>query len=530
MKKTKVIALLLACIMVCTLVGCGGSSGSAAKSEAPAAAASSAKSEAPAAAEERTLNVVVAEDPGSMHPFAATGNEGGFCDVMRCPYDILFDDTGSGDYEWCLCTGFDVVSDIEYTLHLREGVTFSNGNPFTADDVMFSLNLCKDDPTFFLNVKAIDFEKTKKVDDYTVDLWMTAYDASQFPGFALMYIFDEESYDENYLTEHSIGTGPYEVVEYVANSHVIMEARDDYWGEAPDIKRINFKVMDEGAQRVNAIEINEADYARVPTKDVEYVESLGTHTVVPLSTAQALVTYFNCNENNIIGASDTAREAIMYAINREAIVNLAFNGQSSAPRWPLSEANSDFEERFAGMDDVYKTGYDPDKAKELAEEAGLIGQTLRVTTNGSELYIACAEIIQSNLEDIGIHAEIVNYDQASYNGVVADDSLFEIAIYGASSPGYLAVDVFTNYPKFIPLGWTGEGHDSYMDQAAAASAIANMADRSDALYDLTKTFLEYDLWYPLAEQTSPRAISNDVTNVTFYLQGVVLFNKWKWAN
>lgn len=522
MKTKKLLSLLLACLVVLSLSAC--------ESGAPAPAESAAPVNSPASDEVRTLNVIVSQDPGSLHPFAATGNEGGFLDVMRGPYDILFDDTGNGSYEWRLCTGFDTVSDIQYTLHLREGVTFSNGNPFTADDVIFSLNLCRDDPTFFLNVKAVDFEKTKKIDDYTVDLWLTAYDASQFPGFALMYIFDEESYDASYLTEHSVGTGPYEVVEYVSNSHIIMEAREDYWGEAPDVRRIYFKVMDEDSQKVNALEINEADYSRVPTKDVEYVESIGTHTVTPLSTAQALVVYFNCNENNIVGRSDKAREAIMYAIDRDAIVNLAFNGQSSAPRWPLSEANSDFEERFAGMDDVYKTGYSPEKAKALAEEAGLVGQTLRVTTNGTELYITCAEIIQSNLGDIGINVEIVNYDQASYNSVVGDDSLFEMAIYGASSPGYLAVDVFTNYPKFIPLGWAGAEHDAYMAQAAEASAIASMSGRSDSLFALTESFLSQDLWYPLAEQTSPRAVTNSITNVTFYLQGVVLFNEWKWTD
>ena len=140
---------------------------------------------------------------GTLHPLGVTG---AFIAPLYAFYEPLYDTPADGSRRWVLATGLDRKSDLNYTLTIREGVTFSNGNPLTAEDVMFSMELCRDDPQFFLNVKVVDFEKTKVLDDYTIDLWYTEYNASQEPGFASMFILDKESYDEVALSRNPIGT------------------------------------------------------------------------------------------------------------------------------------------------------------------------------------------------------------------------------------------------------------------------------------------------------------------------------------
>ena len=179
-------------------------------------------------------------------------------------WNPLYDYTAEGERFWVLATGMDYVSDIQYTLHIREGVTFSNGNTLDANDVLFTMIKNNEDPQFYLNVKAVDFEKTSVIDDYTIDLWYTAFNASQEIGMSQMVILDSESYDPETMSLNPVGTGPYIVTDYVVNSHVTVEARDDYWGDVPAIKTINFKTLNEDSQRVNALETGDVDMASIP--------------------------------------------------------------------------------------------------------------------------------------------------------------------------------------------------------------------------------------------------------------------------
>jgi peptide/nickel transport system substrate-binding protein len=538
----KLLALLLACIFIAALASCanGGTTGaSSAPSTAPSAAPSSAPSTAPSAAStaptsaapavdpDRTLNVAVSQDSGSLDPLTQT--LGGFMDVMRTYMDVLFDFKPDGTIDWLLSTGYDTVSDTHHTLHLREGVTFSNGNPFTAEDVLFSMTIARDHPQWFMNVETVDFDKTNVTDDFTIDLWFTKYDIGQFPALMLMYIFDAESYDVDAMATDPVGTGPYIVTDYVANSHLIVEARDGYWGSAPAIKKIQFNVMNEEAQRVNAVTIGDVDSANIPLKDVEYIESLGNYTVMKVSAAAASVAYFNVTEGSLLGTLE-AREAVMYAINRQSIVDMAYSGQSSTPRWPVSEACPDFEERFAGLSDVYKIGYDPVKAAELAKQEGLAGQTLRIMTNGSQQFITIAEIIQNNLEEIGVHSEIINYDQATYWGMMMDQNNYEIALYLIASPKRFGLDMLVAYPQFFNLGWNDADRNAYLEIGLKGLGTPDPEARGEILYEIAKEFNEVHLWYPLAENISPYAHSKDIAGIEYYADGGVRYYKWTWVS
>ena len=475
----------------------------------------------------RTLNVAVSLDSGSLHPFSITGS-GGFLNIWPTYIEPLLENRTDGTTVWILSTGVDKISDIQYTMHIREGVTFSNGNPLTAEDVVYSMELSRDNPQFYLNVKAVDFEKTKVIDDYTIDFWMTEYNVGQFPGMCQMPIFDKESYDELDFASNPIGTGAYRVVDYVVNSHVIIEARDDYWGTPPAIKRIHFKTMNEDSQRVNALFTGDVDMARIPIKDIDYVESIGA-TVTKVLPATANVAFFNMTEGSILG-TPAAREAIAFAIDRESIVDMVHNGQSSVPNWCCSEACVDLEPRFLNTTDIYSIGYSPERARALAEQEGLVGQTLRIITNGEQSFNTMAEIIQNNLEAIGVHSQIINYDQATYFSLLMDESNYEIALFFIACPPLLAIDQMTMFPQFIPQGWTHPDRDVYSGLGFRGLATVDEKERGDILFEQLQIFNKHHLWYALSEQVTPNAYSPDLVNVEFFLAGNVRFQDMAWAS
>jgi peptide/nickel transport system substrate-binding protein len=178
-----------------------------------------------------------------------------------------------------LAESVDMVSDTEWTVHLRQGVTFSNGNPFTADDVIFSIQKHKDSgATGSPRVQTIDAEKTYAIDDYTLSMQLLAPNVANWSITAMLVIYDAESYDPETGSQNPIGTGPYSQ-EYVPNSYLSLERRDDYWGELPDAKYLNFRILAETSQRVNALETGLVDIAPLATEDVEYVKTLSGFNV-----------------------------------------------------------------------------------------------------------------------------------------------------------------------------------------------------------------------------------------------------------
>ena len=512
MKKRRLLAILLCLVMLLPiLAACDKDNGDSGGDAAPSNA-------------DRTLNVVSVQDSGTLHPLGVTG---GFISVLYAFYEPLFDTNLDGSRRWILATGLDMISDLQYTLTIREGVTFSNGNPLTAEDVLFSMEICRDNPQFSLNVKVVDFEKTRVTGDYTIDLWYTEFNASQEPGFASMYIVDKESYDETAIATRPIGTGAYVVTDYVVNSHLSVTARDDYWGGEPAIKNIQFKIINEEAQVVNALEVGEVDIATVQISEADYVESLGYNvTVTP--GRYPLVTMFSMLPGNPLESKE-ARWAVSHAIDRQAIADIIYNGRSTIVDYPGSHFMHDFEPRFLNLHETYTMGYNPERARELAEASGLFDKTIRIITNGTTLYNTVAEVVQGGLQDIGVNAEIINYDQATYFGVMMDASNFEIALFTPAAPSRLAVDILAMYLTFIPLGWSGPDRDLYGQLSMGAIETFDDKTRGDMLYDALEVFVDFDPWFGLCELIGARANTRDLIGLDFMISGNIDYRNLRFA-
>lgn len=527
-KLGRFIALLLALLMLLSMAACGKTDTDDNKNDNDSSSNSGESSDgntSGATDEIEEVTILIGNDSGTLHPHGVNLDMNA---VVRHIYEVPMDTFTDGTNDYLLVKEVEKVDDIHYVLHLREDVTFENGNPFTAEDMIFSMELARDNAQFSLQVKSVDFDKTTIVDDHTIDFWMTAYDPGNFTGWNILYMFDKESYDADALATDPNGTGPYVVTEYVPNSHITMEAKENWWGGEVKYKKINFLVMSESSQMVNALATGDADYTSIPLKDFEYVESLGDYTVEVKNSGSAYVAYLNmsADESNPLNTPE-ARKAVMYAIDRQAIVDVVMSGQSSLPKWPASESVLDYEERFNDVVDVYEHGYDLELAKQLAEESGLVGKTLRVMTNGSADYVTMAELIQSDLEKIGVHVEINNYDAATYFSLLMDESNFEIGLFIFTGSTCLAVDLMKTYLELFTLGWTGDDRDEYLSLAGEALSISDSAARGDKIYEMLPLIEKNAPYYILCESSTGVAYSSSIKNVVTYLDGTYRVYRWE---
>ena len=240
-----------------------------------------------------------------------------------------------------------------------------------------------------------------------------------------IWIMDEQTYDEEAMATRPIGTGPYVVTDYVVNSHTVCERRDDYWGEAPALKTVTFRVISEPSQRVNALETGLVDFAKINLSDSAYVQSLPGFAIHQRVGGWVYLG-FNIDRNSKL-ADPEMRYAICHAIDRQALSDIVYYGlaQVMTNPWPLTNFGNTEDLQNLG---VYEKGYDVELAKELADKSGLTGQTLLLANNGAAELVTCCEMIQEMLEKIGVHTEIVSYDSASFATVKSDPSTYDILV------------------------------------------------------------------------------------------------------
>lgn len=188
---------------------------------------------------------------------------------------------------------------------------------------------------------------------------------------------------------------------------------------------------------------------------------------------------------------------------------------------PMERFNEyDYYPELDNQHDVYATGFNVEKAKELAEKSGLVGKTLHAITNGTSTYVTIAEILQTNLRDIGVTLEIENYDNATYMANSYDPTKFDIAIYGIASPQGFAAAMLYEYVLWgEPIYKDWEGYSKLVELGAEAVGNSDEASRKDQLLEMVKLFEEGCPWYAICDQKNSLAINKDIAGISLSIVG-----------
>ncbi len=309
-----------------------------------------------------------------------------------------------------LVTSWEWIDDVTLELRLREGVSFTNGEPFDAESAVYSITQHFESPSYaFMLAEGLEAD-LEIVDDYTVRVHLNM-PYSPFLSFlarsaaALPPKHHAEVGDDDFGLD-PVGTGPYILERWVKGSQIELARNPDYWGEAPPADRIIFKIIPEDAARVAAIETGEVDIALyIPAAAIERLEKVSGVEVVTGRGARKMALLFDVKpwEKQNPLQDRRVRIALNLAVDKVSIVEQALSGTAEAlpGQWFMPW-------EFGYNPDIEMFPYDPEKARALLAEAGYAdGFDLKLTytvgryAQDKEI----GELVSSYLEQVGVRVE-----------------------------------------------------------------------------------------------------------------------------
>lgn len=395
----------------------------------------------------------------------------------RVMWNLLWDgltrQTEEGVVEPELATEWTTSDDaLVWTFTLRDDVTFHDGRPFVADDVVKTVTRVLDPEVASpQRAKLATVTDAVAVDEHTVEFTLSEPMPAMAEALVDVKIIDVDNLDT--LNTTGNGTGPFVLESFVPDQELHVVPNEDYWDDVPTIEGVRIvKYADETAART-ALDSGSIDIMwSVPFDQVATLADSGNTTIVPPNPSQSSV--FIVDNMSAPFDDPRARQALSYAVDRETMKAAAFGG--------LGELNfgstlvSPLNDFYAG-DVVQDYSYDLDTAKQLFTEAGVSegAEFLCWAATGPQ-YRAQCEILQQSLAEIGIELTIE----------VNEGSTWAARFYpaGKEYAGLIVPNYLSREPAPLPFvasyfgvdGWSESNWPGTPEYEAAKSEIESAAD------------------------------------------------------
>ena len=347
--------------------------------------------------------------------------------------DVEVDADGNSKIVPSLAESWDISDDgLEYTFHLRQGVKFHNGNDFTAEDVAYTFHRLLTveggvNTEFIDQIKGADellagetdtLEGVEVVDDYTIKVTLK----EPFAGFLASISSPGVSIYDSEATEAAgdqfgmdpavtVGTGPFEFASWSFNNQLVLTRNEDYWKGASELPGVVIKIIPDTETQSMMFESGELDIL-----DLDYAaDSVDRFTeTYPDQIVQGPrvgIVYFTMNFNKEPFQDVRVRKAVQMSIDRQAILDALYGGRGQVEQGIFPHGLIGFNP------DQEEIKYDPEAAKALLAEAGYadgFDMEIAADSSASDTMTMALEIVSDQLAEVGINAEIKNYDESTW--------------------------------------------------------------------------------------------------------------------
>ena len=474
------------------------------------------------AADKSDIVVAVDADVDTLHPtdFSTTVELG----VLNQIYDTLlyYSPDGTKDPEPRIAESYEISDDgLDYTFHLRDDVTFHDGTPVTADDVVFSIELYKSSEYQGSQISMLS--SVEATDEHTVVCHLDAPYSPFLQGICSPMIASKAYYEssEDDFVNNPIGTGPYKFVSRAKGSNIKLEANEDYYRGAPEIKEVTFEVIPDSSTKAIALQTGEVNFAEIDSATKPQLEANPAITIAEVPTSA--FSYIAMNTEKEPFNDVKVRQAINYAIDRDNLVAVCYDGEA--------EVNSNIcaKERFGYSDDQFQYTYDPEKAKELLAEAGIetpydLGEILV-----AEKYSNLATVIQNDLKAVGLDVTISVKEFNSYISDLQNGS-YGITALNMTLEGDTQTLEMAFTTDYIGIANNARYSDEEMDKLFEQARTETDNDKRAEIFNEIFTKAQDEAIYAvMCNPMTLYAYNSDLSCPEFVLEGNYYLYDFSWA-
>ncbi len=380
-----------------------------------------------------TMHIELITAPVGMHPLKTNDSPSTY--VGGQIFETLYERTvGGTEYVPLLAESMPEYSDdqLTATIHLRKGVTFHDGTPFTADAVAYMIDSIKD-PDYGSQRKSIveSIESYEIIDENTIALHLAYVDGvlvSKLAHTNSAIVNPELDKTKDLLIDPTgAGTGAYEFVSSVPGSTYTLKANENYWNGAPEVKEVVYDVVADEATAVARLQTGEADFLTGVSADAyNTVSNISGYTTINETNSSIYYLGLRSNEAaiNPLMSNVEFRKAIIEAIDFNTFIDTMLNGLASRSQSIVGPTLVGYVKEMENAGYTYNL----EDAKKIVEDNGWAGQEITLFTSTRKWQQDLAVYMQAELAEVGIKLNIVSEEWASFLTNAKEDKKFDIII------------------------------------------------------------------------------------------------------
>jgi peptide/nickel transport system substrate-binding protein len=404
-----------------------------------------------------------------------------------------------------------VVSEdpLQLEFKFQEGLTWSDGEPLTSEDWKFTYDTVMNDKWQIISREIWNNVDTVETpDELTVRINFAKPDARWRDMLATAvlpkHILEGENFNKVFNDEIT-GSGPYKFESWNKGQSLTLVRNENYWGEAPSIEKITYRFIPDTNSLKAALRSGEVQFIN-PPPDIGLIQELEGYDGVTVQVAYGTVWEHLAFQTEKV-ENLNLRRAIAYGVNRKQLINEILKGDAKALQSVLVPENGDF---YTPAWEQYS--FDPDQARQLAQQAEGEGATMELeysTTSDNALRETAQQVIQQQMEEIGITLNIKNSSAETFFGERTPEGDFELAEWAwSASPDPSITTLFS--ADLIPPD--GQNYYRYKNEEATrlmkeSDTTVDQAERAELIRQAQEIMAEDVPLIPLYQR--PETYSYD---------------------